>query len=172
VFVDEGAVVRDAAAQLGLEGVVAKRLTSVYEPGRRSPAWRKVKLVQHDEFVVGGFTVGDGRRAGTLGALLLGGRDPAEEGALRFVGSVGTGLSDVDLQRLRRRLDGAVTGVDPFAVGPPRPRAMFVEPRIVVEVRYGGWTRDRVLRHPSYLGERSDRPPSDVYLPASPDERT
>jgi bifunctional non-homologous end joining protein LigD len=131
-----------------------------------------VKLVHHDEFVVGGFTVGDGRRADTLGALLLGAHDPTEERALRFVGSVGTGLSDVELQRLRRRLDGAVTGVDPFAVGPPRPSAMFVEPRMVVEVRYGGWTRDRVLRHPSYLGERSDRSPGDVDMPHDPDERT
>lgn len=164
-FVDDGSVVLDAASRLGLEGVVAKRLTSTYDAGRRSEAWRKVKLIHRDEFVVAGFTEGTGRRQSTLGALLLGGRD--HEGRFAYVGSVGTGMSDAELERLRAELDAAVAPGDPFEAGPPRPVATFVRPRIVVEVEYSGWTRDRALRHPSYVGARTDRPAAEVELPQS-----
>lgn len=165
-FRDDGAVVLAAAEQLGLEGVVAKRLSSTYEAGRRSNHWRKVKLVRHDEFVVGGFTEGTGRRRSTFGALLLGAHD--RDGRLAYVGSVGTGLSDAELTGLRAELDSMVAATgDPFEAGPDRPPATFVRPHIVVEVAYAGWTRDQALRHPSYMGVRIDRPAADVGLPES-----
>jgi bifunctional non-homologous end joining protein LigD len=162
-FVDDGPVVLDTAKRLGLEGVIAKRLSSPYEPGRRSPNWRKVKLFLSDEFVVGGFSAGTGRREGSLGALLLGAFDAG--GSFRFVGNVGSGFTDADLDSLRARLDPYVTGVDPFDGGPPRPAATFVEPDLVVDVAYSGWTRDGVLRHPSYRGVRPDRAAAEITLP-------
>ena len=176
-FADDGQVVLDTARRLGLEGVIAKRVGSRYEPGRRSPNWRKIKLFASDDFVVGGFTQGTGHRQSRLGALLLGAFDqaavevgtgpagPAPAPAFRFVGNVGTGFSDAELERLRSMLDPYVIGEDPFDIGPPRPPATFVDPGLVVEVTYSGWTRDRVLRHPSYRGVRWDRPANEVFLP-------
>ena len=184
-FDEDGQVVLDTAKRLGLEGVIAKRLGSRYEPGRRSPNWRKTKLVDTDELVVGGFTQGTGRRQGRLGALLLGAFEtrpgqagPGPAGAttgpvpdaapartFRFVGSVGSGFSDAELDRLRPLLDPFVAATDPFDSGPPRPAATFVEPGLVVQVAYSGWTRDGVLRHPTYQGVRWDRPAHEVLVP-------
>lgn len=161
VFVGEGEVTFDAARRLDLEGVVAKRVDSVYRPGQRSQSWRKVKLVKRDEFVVGGYTDGQGKRGGGFGALLLGVFD---EGALRYVGSVGTGFSDAFVADLMPRLIDLEVDDDPFQIGPDRPAATFVAPDLVVEVAYGEWTRDLVLRHPSFTGLRVDRLASEVDL--------
>lgn len=145
---------------LGLEGVVAKRLGSPYRPGVRSPDWRKIRRMQRDEFVVGGYRAGAGRRQGSFGSLLLGYHDPS--GALRFAGSVGSGFSDRELARLEPLLSRARRDTSPFADPVPHRDAVYVEPLLVAEVRYSEFTPDGVLRQPSYKGLREDKSPAEV----------
>src|SRR6478735_9608180 len=166
----DGAVLLEAVTTQGLEGVIAKRRDSRYEPGRRSPAWVKVKVRRHQELVVGGWLPGAGARSPTFGALLVGYHDPPAEadtpaGPLRFAGRVGTGFRDVLLRSLRSRLDELGTEECPFDPPPPRDVvrvARWVQPRLVVEVAHAEWTADGVLRHPSYLGERTDKAAEEV----------
>ncbi len=161
----EGETMLEAARGLGLEGVVAKRLDSPYEPGRRSRAWRKVKLLARDEFVVGGWLPGRGSRQ-RLGALLLGRYDLDPDASARsgrpqqlmYAGSVGTGLSEGEVRRLRRLLDPLTRDTSPFEGGGGRPGAVWVEPQLVVEVAYREWSPAGVLRHPAYVGLRGDKP--------------
>jgi bifunctional non-homologous end joining protein LigD len=152
-----------------MEGVVAKRLDSTYQPGRRSPAWRKVKIRRHQEFVVGGWTPGSGNRDGDLGALLLGVVDdpPAPGGdlVLTYVGRCGSGFDAAERRDLLRLFADLATERSPFAGLPPDAPdkvVRFVRPEVVVEVAFGEWTSDGVLRHPSYLGRRDDKDPGDV----------
>ena len=144
-----------------LEGVIAKRLTSTYQPGRRSPAWVKIKNIRTQEVVVGGWTPGSGRRAGRIGALLLG--VPAE-GALSYVGKVGTGFSDALLADLALDLARLATPVSAFQAVPPRDArdARWVLPQLAGEVSFTEWTPDRRLRHPSWRGLRPDKRPDEV----------
>ena len=158
----DGQALLDASEQQGLEGLVAKRLDSRYEIGRRSPTWRKIKNRRRQEFVIGGWLPGEGGRAGRLGALLIG---YYEGDALRFAGRVGTGFSDRELDRLGRLLAERSRETSPFFEPPPRPTARlarFVDPDLVAEVEFGEWTADNILRHPSYLGLRSDKDPRTV----------
>lgn len=146
----------------GLEGVVAKRRDSPYEPGRRSRAWVKVKHVRMQEVVVAGWKPGQGRRAGGIGSLLLGVHD---DGGLVYVGNVGTGFSDAVLAELGRRLAALAQDGSPFAAELPRADsrdAQWVTPRLVGEVAFGEWTRDGRLRHPTWRGLRPDKEPQDV----------
>ncbi len=166
----DGAALLAAVSDRGLEGIVAKRLDSRYEPGRRSPAWRKVKVRRRQEVVVGGWTRGEGGRAGRLGALLVGYHDPAVPGAgepdrLVFAGAVGTGFTGAELDRLHARMAPAATERCPFVTPVPAPvarLAQWLTPTIVVETAFAEWTPDGRLRHPSYLGERIDRDPATV----------
>ena len=165
-FEGEGEGTLAAMRARGMEGVVAKRTDSAYLPGVRSKAWTKVVLTARDEFVVGGWLPGEGRRAGGLGALLLG--LPTPEGRLRFVGGVGTGFSDAELRRLQAALEPAVTTVSPFAEKLPG-KAVFVTPTLVVDVEYRERTSAGILRHPSYKGTRVDKEPADVDTVAGVD---
>jgi len=152
----------EASRRLGLEGVVAKRLDSGYQAGRRSPAWVKLKLHRTQEVVVGGWTTGRGRRADTIGSLLLG---VPEDGELRYVGRVGTGFDDAELVELRRSLDGHRRKTSPL-VGVPRVEAReahWVDPVLVGEVEFSEWTPSRHLRQPSWRGWRIDKSPEDVH---------
>ncbi len=149
-----------AARSRGMEGVVAKRVSSTYVPGARSRDWVKVKLVARDEFVVGGWLPGEGHRGGRIGSLLLG--LPDGQGLLAYVGAVGTGFTDADLARLTRELAGDVTSASPFSTTLPRRDAVFVEPRLVVDVEYRQRTDAGILRHPSYKGTRVDKSPADL----------
>ncbi|TQM78480.1 bifunctional non-homologous end joining protein LigD [Saccharothrix saharensis] len=161
----DGEDVLAVASDYGLEGVVAKRVTSRYEPGRRSTAWVKVPLVRTQEVLIGGWRPGDGRRAGTIGSLLLG--VPSDDG-LRYVGKVGTGFTHSALLDLQERLRPlARTGspfVDPVPADQAR-RAHWVRPELVGEVEYRTWTTDGRLRHSSWRGLRPDKQPGEVRLP-------
>lgn len=155
-----------AAAEGGLEGLMAKRLDSPYQPGKRSPSWRKCKVRRRQEVVVGGWLSGDGRRADTVGSLLVGVHEPSRPGnPLVFAGGVGTGFTDQVLEDLRRRLVALRTDRCPFDEPPAAPRgriASWVDPVLVAEVEFGEWTPDGSLRHPAYLGLRTDKDPATV----------
>ena len=158
-FRGEGAAILEAMRARGMEGVVAKRTDSPYLPGVRTKAWTKVVLTDRDEFVVGGWLPGDGRRAGGIGALLLG--TPLPDGRLRFAGGVGTGFTDAELRRLETVLAPTVTAGSPFDEPLPG-KAVFVQPTLVVDVEYRERTAAGILRHPSYKGTRVDKDPADV----------
>lgn len=160
--IGDGAALYRATRESGLEGVIAKRLDSTYQAGRRSADWIKVKHVKMQEVVVGGWTLGDGRRADSIGALLLG--IPGEKG-LDFVGHVGTGFTDETLKDLHKRLDDLKTDDSPFTghLPPSAERAaQWVRPKLVGEVVYAERTRDGRLRTPSWRGLRPDKKPGDV----------
>jgi bifunctional non-homologous end joining protein LigD len=155
-------------ASRGGEGLIAKRRDSPYVSGRRSADWRKIKLVQRGDFVVGGFTAQRGSRA-HFGALLLGVRIGD---ALEYVGHTGTGFDDRELARLAAVLAPLVISTCPFRRRPvtnERPR--WVKPEVVVEVRFSEWTDDRKLRAPVYLGQRVDVPAATAGASAVPAHR-
>jgi bifunctional non-homologous end joining protein LigD len=163
---DDGRALLDAVTEARLEGIMAKRRDAPYTPGRRSPSWRKIKVRNRGELVVGGWLPGNGARAGRLGALLVGYHD--ETGALRFAGRVGSGFSDTELADMGARLDALATDTDPFEPRLTRadaPGARFVRPELVVEVAWSDWTPDGRLRHPSYLGRRFDKDAAEVTKP-------
>jgi bifunctional non-homologous end joining protein LigD len=154
--VGHGAQLLAATEQQGLEGVIAKRLDSTYEPGRRSASWVKVKNLYRQEVVVGGWVPGDGRRRDRIGALLVGVWENRE---LRHIGRVGTGFTQKELDRLAKLLAPHEREDSPFAPGGPKiPRsAVFVEPVFVAEVEFREWTEGGQLRAPSYKGLRDDK---------------
>lgn len=160
---DDGALLWDVIVAAGYEGVVAKRRDSTYQPGRRAPTWRKTKARHVQEFVVGGWLPGSGRREGTLGSLLLGVHDA--DGSLRFVGAVGSGFDDRGLDVARARLAADATSTCPFVPVPPRivsTKAVWCRPTWVVQVEFAEWTGGGQLRHPVYLGVRDDVDPRSV----------
>lgn len=157
---DDLAAMLEVATQLGLEGVVAKRRGSIYRPGTRSPDWRKIRLLQRQEFVVGGYKPGEGRRRGSFGSLLVGYHD--DQGRLRYAGNVGSGFSDRDLDQLLELLEHRRRSHPPFVDAIPGRGHVFVEPQLVVEVQFSEWTTDGLLRQPSYKGLRTDKDAVDV----------
>ncbi|MDH2445048.1 ATP-dependent DNA ligase [Amnibacterium sp. CER49] len=146
---------------LGLEGLVLKRTDSRYRPGARTSDWLKVKHERTQEVVVGGWRPGDGRRSGGVGSLLVG--IPGPDG-LEYVGRVGSGFSDEELERVGARLAERTADTAPF-VDVPRPDARdahWVVPDLVGEVRFAEWTGAGRLRQPSWRGWRPDKRPEDV----------
>lgn len=143
-----------SACKLGLEGVVAKRRNSTYRSSR-SADWVKLKCSQRQEFVIGGYTAPQGARTG-FGALLLGVND--EQGALQYVGDVGTGFSEKVLQELKEALDAKARRTSPFAAGAKIDgRPQWVTPSLVAEVSFGEWTRAGHIRHAVFRGLRTDK---------------
>jgi len=162
-FEGDGAAAMAASRAQGLEGVIAKRRVSAYLPGRRSRDWTKVKHIRMQEVVVGGWSPGEGRRAGGLGSLLLG--VPDDEGRLVYAGHVGTGFSDRVLADLMARLTRLEQTTVPFADEVPRAHARgarWVRPVMVGEVAFSEWTRDGRMRHPTWRGLRPDKEPGEV----------
>jgi bifunctional non-homologous end joining protein LigD len=162
-FEGDGAAAMAASRAQGLEGVIAKRRTSAYLPGRRSRDWVKVKHILMQEVVVGGWSPGEGRRAGGLGSLLLG--VPDDDGRLVYAGHVGTGFSDRVLADLMARLTRLEQLTPPFADEVPRAHARgarWVQPLMVGEVAFSEWTRDGRMRHPTWRGLRPDKEPGEV----------
>jgi bifunctional non-homologous end joining protein LigD len=159
-----------AAAEMGLEGIVGKRLSGKYA-GRRSPDWVKVKCDRRQEFVIGGYTDPQGSRTG-FGALHVG---LYEAGRLTYVTKVGTGFDGAGIKSMMTALTPLARATSPFAEGTPTGKGHhWVEPRLVCEVRFTEWTREGGLRHPTFLGVRTDKRPEDcrkeepVQLVAAP----
>ncbi|QNE79016.1 ATP-dependent DNA ligase [Streptomyces finlayi] len=152
----------DMTKTAGLEGLVAKRLKSIYEPGARSRAWIKIRHVRTLDVIVGGWVPGRGRLTGLPGALLVGEHGEHGEHGLRYAGSVGTGWSDTERATLAELLHTATIDHCPFTEVPPVAGARWVLPRIVGEVRYATRTRAGRLRQPSWHRLRPDLTPDDI----------
>jgi bifunctional non-homologous end joining protein LigD len=156
----DGTALLAAAREQQLEGVMAKRLTSPYCPGKRTKHWLKIKVKQTQELVIGGWQPGEGRRLNTIGSLLLG---YFEDGAFRYAGKVGTGFKEEDLRMLLGELKPRMRDSSPFTPPPSPPRgAVFVEPDLVAEIEFTEWTREKILRNPAYKGLRDDKPAKNV----------
>lgn len=156
--VEDGIAAYRAACERGDEGVIAKRADSTYDSGR-SRNWLKFKCVHDQEFVVGGYTSPKGSRV-DLGALLLGYYEGRE---FVYAGKVGTGFDEATLHRLHETLSAMNLESPPFTKGLVREAgAHWVRPDVVVQIGFSEWTRDGKLRHPRYLGLRTDKDPRDV----------
>lgn len=154
--VGDGAALLQRARDEQREGIMAKRLDAPYARGRRSDAWRKVKIRHAQEFAVCGWTEGEGHRSTGVGALVLACRD---NDRWRWVGNVGTGLTSAESERWRTELEADQVDVAPFEVAAGERalrRARWATPRHVVQVAYAEWTGDGRLRQPSLLGRRPD----------------
>jgi bifunctional non-homologous end joining protein LigD len=145
------------ASKRGLEGIIAKNLSSFYVEGR-SREWVKVKIHKEDEFVIGGFTQPGGSRS-YFGALLIG---AYSEGKLTFMGKVGTGFDEKTLQSLHRSFKPLIEAKSPFSTDVRERGATFLSPKLVAQISYTEQTSDGKLRHPVYLGLRDDKSPKEV----------
>ena len=161
---DDGEALLEAAQDQSLDGVVAKRASSPYRESKRGGDWLKVKTHGRQEFVICGWTKGQGRREGRFGALVLG---VLENGEWRWVGNCGTGFGERDIDELLARLEPLRREECPFAVVPKMPKVrkddvVWVEPKLVCEVEFAEWTHDGHLRAPSFQGLREDKPARQV----------
>jgi len=145
-----GTVLFEVVQAQRLEGIVAKRLGSVYAPGRRSPDWRKISVRRSLRAVVGGYLPGEGGRSSTFGSILVGLRDGPD---LRWVAAVGSGFDEASLTAFKSALKDLERPTSPFVNDVIVPQApVWVEPGIVVSVEYKEWTHDLHLRAPVYKG--------------------
>jgi bifunctional non-homologous end joining protein LigD len=165
---NDGRALHRRARDEGWEGLIVKEARSPYQSGRRSPAWRKLKLVQQQELVVGGWTEPRQSRQ-YFGALLLGVHEPSSA-KLTYVGHTGTGFDHTELERVWKLLRARATSTSPFSekIKTNEP-AHWVRPDLVVQVRFTEWTDDRKLRHPVYLGLRDDKRADSVIRESPPD---
>jgi bifunctional non-homologous end joining protein LigD len=162
---EDGDALYEAARAQGLEGIVAKRADSSYRQGRRTRDWLKIKTHGRQEFVIAGYTKGQGRRSGRFGSLVLGvwrGRE------LVYVGNVGTGFTDKVIDELLAKLRPLEQKESPFAVVPTMPKVrkadvVWVRPELVCEVEFAEWTHDGRLRAPSFQGLREDKTAREVH---------
>lgn len=158
---DDADAMMTATQQNGFEGVIAKRTGSLYLAGRRTPSWIKVKHRFEQEFVIGGYSTGDGSRSSSFGSVLVG----VYEGTiLRFAGAVGTGFNDVTLRAMQQQFVDLTTTVCPFEPVPKlvRGRAIWLRPELVAQVSFAEWTEADHLRHPVFVGLRDDKPAANV----------
>jgi DNA ligase D-like protein (predicted ligase) len=158
-FAENGEDYFRAALQMGIEGVMAKRLDSLYQPGKRSPDWIKIKKSLKLDLVVGGFIPGKGARAHYFGSLLLG---AYRQGRLHYVGRVGSGFTDEVLKEIAAGF--SYLDHSPFSNAPPAPQARWVKPDRVVQVAALEVTEDGHLRAPVFLRTRDDKEPLECTL--------
>src|SRR5205823_3590110 len=161
---DDGAALLEAATEQRLEGIMAKRLDSRYVQGKRTRDWLKIKTHGEQEFVIGGYTKGTGRRASSFGSLVLG---YYQGGELKYAGNVGTGFAAKEIDKLLEVLRPLRRETPPFSEVPQMPKVrkgdvIWVEPRLVAEVEFAEWTHDGRLRAPSYKGLREDKSAEEV----------
>ena len=159
IVADDGRPMLARAEKEGWEGLIVKDGQSLYHSGRRTPAWRKLKLLKMQEFVIGGFTAPQGSRS-HFGSLLLG---YYENGALMFAGSVGTGFNQKELEKLAALFFKRAAVSSPFAnkvVSNEKPH--WLRPDLVCQVKFIEWTDENLLRQPVYLGLRDDKNAKDV----------
>ena len=155
----DGESLFEVARGSGIEGIVGKRADSLYRPGIRSPDWVKIKSWRSQSCVIVGYTAGRGRRLNQLGALILAVLDGTR---LVHCGQVGTGFDEKTLRDLRDRLRPLEMKTCPLDITPKTSEpATWVKPELVCEVRFAGWTRDGILRHPAYRTLRPDQRPED-----------
>jgi bifunctional non-homologous end joining protein LigD len=167
--IGDGRALYERAKQRGWEGVIAKRVDSVYKSGKRSSDWCKLKLVRHQTCVVGGWTEPRGSRP-FFGALLLGvygatpdARPGHPEAGLQYIGHTGAGFTDAELGRVWKQIQALGVRASPFTTTPKtNEKPHWTKPRLVVEVKFTEWTADGKLRHPTYLGIRDDVTPRSV----------
>lgn len=163
--VGDGRELHARAQAHGWEGLIAKRADAPYLSGRRSPEWRKLKLVRHQTCVIAGWTEPRGSRP-FFGALLLGvypRSARAGQAQLEYIGHTGAGFTDAELGRVWKKLQALKTKASPFAIVPrTNERPHWVKPELVAEVKFTEWTADGKLRHPTYLGLRDDVRPGEV----------
>jgi bifunctional non-homologous end joining protein LigD len=162
----DGQAMLDASRERGLEGVIAKKLDSPYYPGRRTDCWLKIKNVQRQEVVVGGWMPGEGRRSDSIGSLVVGYYDGDR---LVYAGNVGSGFKESDLVKLKKLLEPLRRKSSPFDGRQPKKGAQFVEPKLVAEVEFLEWTRAGTLRAPAFKGLRDDRDPKTVVREVAED---
>lgn len=158
-FPEKGEDYFQAALKLGIEGVMAKRLDSIYQPGVRSPDWMKIKKHFEFDLVVGGYIQGKGRREPYFGGLLLGAYD---SGKLIYIGRVGSGFSDKELQEMVGNFEPAT--VIPFSNPPDISGVKWLKPDIVVQVAAMEVTENRSLRAPVFLRRRFDKDPQECSI--------
>ena len=163
----DGRDVEAGALALGFEGVVGKRADSKYEPGARSKLWLKVKDVKEQEFVVGGYTRGEGGRRSTFGALAIG--VYGDDGKLHWAGNVGSGFDDKALTVWLTKLKDLEVKETPFAEKVPD--VTFVRPELIAQVKFAEWTKDDRLRAPVFVGLRNDLDPKTVRRERALDEK-
>jgi bifunctional non-homologous end joining protein LigD len=161
---EDGQALFEAAQEQGYEGVLSKRAGSRYQPGKRTRDWLKVKTRGRQEFVIAGYTKGQGRRERGFGSLVLAVREGDE---LVYVGNVGTGFTEAEIERLLALLKPLERTTPPFREVPKMPRVrkgdvVWVEPELVAEVEFVEWTHDGHLRAPVYKGLREDKEPEEV----------
>ena len=162
---EDGKALYEAAKEQRLEGVIAKRADSPYRQGKRTRDWLKIKTHGRQEFVIAGYTKGQGRRSGRLGSLVLG---VWRGGELAYVGNCGTGFTDKDIDDLLARLRPLEQKESPFPVVPKMPKVrkadvVWVKPELVCEVEFVEWTHDGRLRAPSFQGLREDKAAREVH---------
>ncbi len=165
----------DQVKRIGLEGIIGKQPQSLYEPGRRSGAWIKIKCLNEQEFVIGGYTPPAGSRK-YFGAILVGYHEKGDRGGLQFAGKVGTGFDSKTLLSLYRQFQNQKRQKCPFVDLASRQggarvqglspgemkKCVWINPVLVAQVKFSEWTREGKLRQPVYLGLRDDKKAQDV----------
>ncbi|APV44031.1 ATP-dependent DNA ligase LigD [Dehalogenimonas formicexedens] len=160
-FEGDGAEIFKAAIEAGFEGIIAKRRDAPYQEGKRSNDWLKIKGTLADEFIIAGYTSGQGARSGAFGSLVLAQYDDNKR--LAHAGNVGTGFDERLLEDLKAKMDKLTTGKSPFDARIPfENKTTWLKPELVAEVKYAERTRDGILRHPVFLRLRDDKPATDV----------
>jgi bifunctional non-homologous end joining protein LigD len=167
-YTEKGEELYETVKKMGLEGVMAKQKNSLYYPGERKDCWLKIKVLNTLDVIICGYTLGEGKREGYFGALLLG---AWHEGKLRYLGRVGTGWEEKDLEEITNMLKKIETGKNPFDVFEEEPSVLekvrWVKPKLVCEVKFMELTEDLKLRAPSFQRLREDKLPEECLLEIS-----
>jgi bifunctional non-homologous end joining protein LigD len=157
-IVGKGSDALAKAEKNGREGLIAKKITSVYHLNKRSKEWLKIKVTKEQEMVIGGYTEPKGSRTG-FGSLLLG---YYEDRKFIYSGKVGTGFNEDSLKEMYTKLKKLERKTSPFEIKPKEPKVHWVEPELVAQIKYSEWTETGSLRHPVFLALRTDKKATDV----------